>query len=539
MAERIQQWLKQMLERFLAWWSKFTARQKTLIISAASAVVVLIVVAVTLLTQPKYERLYVSDTAKETSEIETMLDEEGITYRVSKDGMVIEVLEEQYTDAVILLGANNVPAIGADLTAVFDGGFSSTESDKTKKYTAYLQQYIADTLAGQDNIRQATVTLNIPDNDGTLIREDKESYASVMLYLEDPEEISEEQAAALARFVATSIGNDSTNNIVIMDSKGTMLYPGADEETVTGSANSRLSYKAKYDSLVKSEIRDALVGAKIYDNVQVMPNLDLNWDNIKKTEHTYTPAEGQDQGVLSHRDTYSQTANNSNGDVPGTDTNGEITYEFQDNAYSQTSTDEESSDYLPNETITDTQTTGGVIRYDTSSIGITAIHYVVYNEDDLRAQGLLDGITFDEYRVANSERVKQEVDEDVYNVVARATGIPVANIQIVAYDEPFFVESEQTNFLTSNVMLIALIILILALLAFVVIRSMRAERQPEQEQEEELPLDAMLESTQETMIEEIDSETKSEMRIMIEKFVDENPDAVANLLRNWLQEDWG
>jgi len=26
---------------------------------------------------------------------------------------------------------------------------------------------------------------------------------------------------------------------------------------------------------------------------------------------------------------------------------------------------------------------------------------------------------------------------------------------------------------------------------------------------------------------------------MIEKFVDENPESAANLLRNWLNEDWG
>ena len=40
-------------------------------------------------------------------------------------------------------------------------------------------------------------------------------------------------------------------------------------------------------------------------------------------------------------------------------------------------------------------------------------------------------------------------------------------------------------------------------------------------------------------LEDIDLEAKSETRKMIEKFVDENPEAVANLLRNWLSEDWG
>ncbi len=126
----------------------------------------------------------------------------------------------------------------------------------------------------------------------------------------------------------------------------------------------------------------------------------------------------------------------------------------------------------------------------------------------------------------------------MYSVVSKATGIPVANIQIVAYDEPVFVPSEGGLVSATKLFIIALIILILGLLAFVVIRSMRSEKVVEEE--EELSLDNLLQSTQDnTMVEEIDAEGKSEVRLMIEKFVDENPEAVANLLRNWLTEDWG
>ena len=42
-----------------------------------------------------------------------------------------------------------------------------------------------------------------------------------------------------------------------------------------------------------------------------------------------------------------------------------------------------------------------------------------------------------------------------------------------------------------------------------------------------------------TIAKEIELEDKSDTRIMIEKFVDENPEAVASLLRNWLNDDWG
>ena len=61
----------------------------------------------------------------------------------------------------------------------------------------------------------------------------------------------------------------------------------------------------------------------------------------------------------------------------------------------------------------------------------------------------------------------------------------------------------------------------------------------ETEQEEELSVENLLQSTPEQSLEDIEVEAKSETRKMVEKFVDENPEAVANLLRNWLNEEWG
>ena len=85
---------------------------------------------------------------------------------------------------------------------------------------------------------------------------------------------------------------------------------------------------------------------------------------------------------------------------------------------------------------------------------------------------------------------------------------------------------------------IALAVLIFALLGFVVFRSTR--KQNEEEEEPELSVDALLQSTADASedMEDIGYSEKSETRLLIEKFVDENPDAAALLLRNWLNEDW-
>ena len=61
----------------------------------------------------------------------------------------------------------------------------------------------------------------------------------------------------------------------------------------------------------------------------------------------------------------------------------------------------------------------------------------------------------------------------------------------------------------------------------------------EEVQEEEVTVETLLEATPDEALEDIGYQEKSEARKLIEKFVDENPEAVAALLRNWLNEDWG
>ena len=54
-----------------------------------------------------------------------------------------------------------------------------------------------------------------------------------------------------------------------------------------------------------------------------------------------------------------------------------------------------------------------------------------------------------------------------------------------------------------------------------------------------MSVEELLASTKEqNKVEEIDFEEQSETGRAIEKFIEENPEAAASLLRNWLNEDW-
>ena len=533
--------LREIPQRILEWWNKFTSKQKTIIISVTAGVVVALAILVTILTRPQYVVLITCESTKQASTITELLEGESIPYTITDDGLVISVLKENQAQAELLLGANSIPADSYSIETALGGGFSATESDKQKTYKLYQEGHLEDIMEAQAAVNKAYVTLSIPQNDGTLLSKEEESFASVMLELND--ELGAGVAENFAKNIATALGNKTTENITIIDSNGNLLFSGLDEAASgsgTINTSNQIALKAEAERIVKQEVTQVLLGS-VFEDVKVAPNLIFDFSSTNETEHTYTQADANGTNVISHENTYEAEGTGGTAGVPGTDTNQEeTTYVIDNGANSNYSVAEESRDYLPAEKITDKSTPAGVVKYDESSIAVTASHYVIYKESDLKQSGALDGITFDEFIAANSDMVVRDVDETMIAHVARATGIPASNISISAYDVPIFQADEGKAMSTSDIAQIALIVIILALLAVVVFSSMKKEK-PVIEQEEELSVEDLLQTTQEQQpaLEDIELETKSDIRIAVEKFVDDNPDAAAALLRNWLSGDWG
>ena len=169
---------------------------------------------------------------------------------------------------------------------------------------------------------------------------------------------------------------------------------------------------------------------------------------------------------------------------------------------------------------------------------LVATQYHVYDEDALKASGELDNMTFDEFVAQNRDKKKLDVDQDFIEMVSRATGFSEDNIKIVAYEVPFFNYSDNSGKGIMDYLPVIIAALIMLMLGFVVFRSTRKEKL--EEAEPELSVESLLSSTKEAQdtLEDIGFAEKSETRILIEKFVDENPEAAASLLRNWLNEEW-
>lgn len=538
MVEKLIDKLKEIPPRFMAWWNKFSSKQKTAIVGALLGLIVAFAILITVVSRPQYVPLVTCETATQSATVKQLLEDGGYDYKVvDNQGLVYEINKDQLSDANILINSNNILTETFKLTDVVSGSLTTTETDKEKLYTAYLQGELTAMLEDVEFIEEATVTLHIPKDDGTLIANQEESFAQILLKLNAA--CSSDQANAIANAVKTAIGNETTEHIVIWDTQGNLLFSGGDTMSSVGNASSQLGLKQQVEAIIRSEVRKVLLGTNEFDLIEVASSLTVNFAETERTEINYTPADGQMQGVLSHESAYEAETEGGTAMVPGTDSNGDDTYVWSEGEGGSSTVSQFEKDYLPNSETTVEKIPAGSIIYDQSSIAVTAISYNVIREEDAKELGLLDGITWDEYKLANSDRKKLEVDPELYSVVSDASGIAVEDITIVAYEEPFFVDKESAfHFEFTDVLQVVLIIIILLLLAYVVLRSFKRDK-VEEEEPEELSVENLLQSMPTETLEDIELETKSETRKMIEKFVEENPEAVANLLRNWLSEDWG
>ncbi len=528
--------IQKILERVLEWWKKFNNKQRILLISITAGVLLALGILAYAVSRPTMVELIICENAKQASEVNTLLSSDSsIHYEVSNDGLQFKVDVRDEAAASYLLAANEIPTMGYSIENVTDGSLSTTEADKQKKYEYYLESKFADHLGQMDYIDSATVDITLPDNDGTILSKDQEGTAAVKLEL--AREIDEDKAYGIARFIATELGNETTKGITIVDSKGNLLYSGADSENSFSAVSSQLNYKQKQETLVAQKIETALRESGMFAEVHAAANLDVDFSNIDEATHEYYTTDGSATGPISSQSTYDAESNGDVGAIPGTDANDDTGYVLDNGEYGSYTVSETDTKYDTSERITNRTSSGGNIQYDSSSVSVIATRYITYEEDQLEASGQLDDMTFEEFKTANNERQQVEASEEDIQAIANITGFPVENISLICYEEPRFVESDSSGRALSDILQIVLAVLIFALLAYVVFRSTR--KQPEPEPEPELSVEALLESTAEQdALDDIGYSEKSEVRILIEKFVDENPDAVAMLLRNWLNEDW-
>lgn len=530
--------LRQMFERFLDFWNRYNRRQKAIVLSGLAVVIITLVIMVAVLSRPNYKVVATVANYNEMSQVTTILTDNGYKYVTDEKTMTVSVREKDEVDVKMLLATNEIEVEGFDLEDALNSSFDTTESDRIRKWEAYLVYEYERLIASLDKVNSAQVRINLQTSENSLFETKTGSSVAVILDLNT--EMSDEEAENIAMLLKDGIENLDPKDITILSKSGESLYAGNVNNAGSITAlNKQLKYAQQLSNVTANEIRNQVLSTGIYGDVKVMVNFDIEWSEFEKVLHEYSVPEGNEQGYFDHTYLEESSGGSTVGGVPGTESNDEDTdYDINDGTINNSSYMREENYYLVNELVTTETTTPGEVIKDTSTISAVFTKYVIYNEDEVEALGYLEDMTWEEFKAQNAQTVLIDYDEEWIDNIAMGTGIPVENISIIAYEEHFFYDSDNASRPFSFYLQILLAVAILGLLAFVVFRSSRPVTV--EETEPELSVEQMLATTREAQqsVEDIDLQEKSEVRKAIEKFVDENPEAVALLLRNWLDDGW-
>ena len=527
--------LKQIPKKLQELWKKYTAKQRAIIISTVAVVVLALIILIVILNRTNYEKLLTFENTSAAKSAMAVLTENAIDNRLNSDNVTVEVNSKQKQDAVLALADSDIMNEGRfTLADLLNTDLSTTSSDKQRNGHLYIQSELNVKLSKFDGVDNATVIYYPSDNSRSILKEQREIGASVMLTVNDKFD-TKNTPTTIATAVAYAIGNSTTDKIKVIDQHGRLLFGRESSDSDAYELESSLTYQQTVESWYKNKLLE-LATINGFSYAEVVPHLDVN---MEKTSVMFTEYIAQ-EGLQSPYDSYTKISSENNGvagDIPGTDSNDETDYYYQTSGTGNSAYNEETYKFKPSERVTQTIRNMPFIDHNTSSLAVTLRKPVQITEEQLETEGLLEETTFDEYVSTHSDITAMEVNDELKQLFSDASGIPVNNISIIAYTEPFYIAKAVEEGMNYSLILeILLAALIVGLLLFVVFRAMKPQEIIETEPE--LSVERLLATTRENQsLEDIEFGEKSETRKMIEKYIDENAEAVAALLRNWLSDD--
>ena len=529
---------KQLLNKILEMWNKYTKKQKTIILSTVGAVVIMLLLLAYFFGRTTYTRWRTFEDVGVAKSVDQLLTESGIAHKIADDSVTIYVDSTKTVEAnYAIVGSSLMQEGRVTLEQLLESDMSTTNYEKNLKSAEYTMAELESYIRNFDGVDDAQVRYIPIDRTSTILDENKEIQCSIFLTINSKFNTAV-APEGIAVTVANALGNKTLESVKIIDQHGKMLYSGPEDEQ-TASLNTQHEQWVQTNNFYRDAVQryGLFLG---FDYVDAEFNLDINYDRIEEYLHEYLPADGQEQGLQSIYEHVASENTAGTADIPGTDSNDENDYYIQTNGTGNSSYESTKIQYLSSERTTRTMRSLNILK-ENSSGAIVLKRVRQYSERDLEVLGLLGEMTYEEYKIRNSQPVQitdEELIADYLEAFSMATGIDVTRLAIRIIEIPNYVELPEEGFNWNLILTILLFVIIIGLLIFVVFRVSKPEEVIETEPE--LSVEKLLATTKENQsLEDLEFGESSETKRMIEKFVDENPEAVAALLRNWLSDDWG
>ena len=299
-----------------------TVKELTLVRKIIIGVLILVIVAgfTTMFlwaNKTKFKIAYQALSKQDAAEVVFKLKEANTPYRLEGGGTTILVPEKEVYDVRLVMAKDGIPKGGGVGYEIFDKTeFGTTEFVQKINKKRAIQGELARTITAFDVVKSARVMIVLP-KDSVFVEETKKPSASILLELTG--ELEEENVAAIAHLVASSVQDLTPKLVTIVDTAGRILFEGKSEEEkakieAKNLADAQYQYKLRYEKNMGDRIQTMLerIVGKDKAIVRVTAEMDFSKDNI--SEEIYDPYERGTEFIRS-RQSRSENVKNDIGEV--------------------------------------------------------------------------------------------------------------------------------------------------------------------------------------------------------------------------------
>ncbi|MBS4536056.1 flagellar M-ring protein FliF [Clostridium sp. D2Q-14] len=499
-------------EQLLGFWKELEKKKKIRLIVGIFLILVVLTGLIYTFTKTEYVILYKDLPMKDAGTITERLDEMEVDWKFGESETTILVSKEYKNKAMLELASEGLPKEGYSvLDALNESDWTMTEYEKKERVRYADESQLAATISQIEGIAEANVIVDMPE-DTAFMNDDEVATSSVFVTLDGDSSLKNDKVVAIKTLVSSSFKNMEKENVNVIDDTG-RSYGDDERDMGEYDLTDQLSVKQGFESKLNNSIKKFLENLFGLGNVDVRASVDMNFDSeITNIVEFTPPLEDSTEGLVRSMEKIEEhTINGADGSVVGTEPNTEDT-----------------TDYATED--------GNVSKYDKAS---EVINYELneINREIKKAPGGIESVTVG--ILINNEAIDGELTDDmrgeIEDLIHASTGINTEEVIVSTGDfnsiddSDSDVDAEES----SGIPLWAYILIAVALLGGAGVIVYR--RRKSNEEEDELLVD---EYDQDEYIEDIDFETeKSQYKSKIDDFVQKKPDAVAQLLRSWLNEE--
>lgn len=288
------------------------------------AALMAVVAALTLWSsQGDYKVLYANLSDKDGGAIIAQLSSMGVPYKHSEGGGAILVPAASVHDLRLKLASAGLPKGSVVGFELMDGAkFGQTQFQERLTFQRGLEGELTRSITSMASVQNARVHLALPNQNG-FFREQQKPSASVMLTLFPGRTLDRAQVAGIVHLVSSSVPELNPKAVSVLDQTGALLSASPDDSGA-GLDAQQLQYVNQIESSFNKrilEILDPVVGR---DNLRAQVTADVDFSRTESTSEEFKPNQGQNaEAAVRSMQRSEQSGSNGSGaaGIPGATSN--------------------------------------------------------------------------------------------------------------------------------------------------------------------------------------------------------------------------